>query len=68
MNKRTNFNYVTATVAEIAEHFKTCSRQNIYAVRKSHKDDVSMTEKLNEALTIFKIWKIRNDIPCHTYI
>lgn len=59
-HQRKNFNYLTATVAEIAQHFKTSSRQAIYSVQKAHSDDPVMTTKLKDALLMYKIAKLQD--------
>lgn len=61
MTERKNFNYRDSTVAQIAEHFKHSSRQLIYAVRKSYKDNQAMSEKIEAAYLQYRIDKIMND-------
>lgn len=48
------FDYRYATAEEIAEYFEVCSRACISSVRRNHKDDPIMNEKLEKAYTIFK--------------
>lgn len=57
-HNRKNFNYLTATVEEIVQHFQTSSRQAIYSVQKAHIKDPAMTAKLKEALLAYKIAKL----------
>jgi len=56
--KRTNFNYVTASVSEIAEYFKLCTSQCISATRSRYKNNTDLREKVEEAYKQYKINKI----------
>lgn len=56
---KTRLNYYTATVEQIAAHFETVTRQAISAVRKHHKEDAAMTEKLNKALELTKLNRLK---------
>lgn len=58
-HQRKNFNYLTASIVEIAQHFQSSSRQAIYSVQKAHADDSVMTTKLKEALLMYKIAKLQ---------
>lgn len=60
--KRKNFNYRTATVAQIVEQFNKSSPQAIYAVRKSWADDEEMSVKVDEAYFQYKLAKFRKSV------
>lgn len=62
MTVRKQFNYVTSTVQQIADHFSVSTRQTIHAIRKHYKDDVSMTTKLDEAYRIVQKAKLQAKI------
>lgn len=48
------FDYKYATVDEIAEYFEVCSRACISSVRRNHRDNAEMHDKLEKAYAIFK--------------
>ncbi len=50
-------NYADATVSEISEHFKFCSRQCIYSTRKRYKG-TELQEKIESAYIEYKIGKV----------
>jgi 3-methyladenine DNA glycosylase AlkC len=56
--KRKNFNYRTATVAQIVDQFNKSSPQAIYAVRKTWEDDEEMSAKVETAYREYKIAKL----------
>lgn len=58
MHVRKTFSYINATVADIVAHFHNSTRQAIDAVKKSHRDNPEMSEKLAEAYRQYKKEKI----------
>lgn len=62
MTERKNFNYRTATVEQIAEHFKLSTRQAIHAVRANWKGNDYMTDKLNQAFILYKTDKLKESL------
>lgn len=59
---RKNFNYLTATIEEIVQHFQTSSRQAIYAAQKLHSNNPEMTTKLKQALLQYKIAQLHEKL------
>ncbi len=55
MTERKNFNYRSATVAEIVEQFKKSTRQAIWGIRNKWKDDEAMHAKVEDAYRQYKM-------------
>jgi hypothetical protein len=60
MKKR--LNYYTATIEQIAEHFDTVSRAAISSVRKNHKGEVELSQKLDKALELMYLNRLKRKI------
>lgn len=58
--QRKQFNYLTATAEEIAQHFKVSSSQAVYAARKTHEGNELMTIKLNAAFYLHKLQEVKS--------
>jgi hypothetical protein len=65
MSERKNFNYRNASVAEIAEQFKKSTRQCIWGIRNKWKNDVKMSEKVEEAYRLYKFSVLEEKLSTH---
>lgn len=56
------FNYQAASVEEVAQHYKTASRQVIYQTRKAYEHDGAMLDKLDKAVIMAKIARLQDEL------
>jgi hypothetical protein len=62
-HERKNFNYQSATVDAVTQHFITSSRQAIASARKCWSNDEVMNSKLDAAFYAYKLEELKTTYP-----
>jgi hypothetical protein len=55
-------NYQTASLEEVAQHYKTASRQAVYEARKQYRDNPDVLMKLERAFIMAKIARLQDEL------
>jgi hypothetical protein len=56
------FNYVTASVDEVAQHFKNKTRQLVHLTKERYSDNPDVLAKLERAYIMSKIARLQDEL------